>query len=392
MSRRGRGEGTVTKDGSGWIARIELPPGPDGKRRRRKRRTRTKAAAYEALRELQKEFEEAVNPDGANRTVAEAVENFLAVQPKANRAATTIYLDEWRAGMIVSGLGRKRLGQLTVSDCDALLRDVSAGVFGARTINADGVRRTRSLLIKVIHNEMRIGNLVRNVAELSVVPADERRADLPDGDGDGDSNGGVRRSLSYDDFRRLWRVARSPLVVVVELCGRNGLRPSEARGLRWECVDLEDRTLTVNRQMSSSNRLTGPKTKRSQRTIPVDDQTVACLLGWQAAQGKKRDRAGELWSDDPDLLISTRFGTPINRHNLGRMMTAACEEADIEVIVPYELRHTAITFQLDAGHEAWRVADWAGTSERMIEEIYRHRLTRVSDLGPVNVGGWDADS
>lgn len=62
----------------------------------------------------------------------------------------------------------------------------------------------------------------------------------------------------------------------------------------------------------------------------------------------------------------------------------ACEDAGIERIVPYELRHTAVTFQLDAGHETWRVADWAGTSERMVE-IYRHRLTRVSALGPVAV-------
>ncbi len=65
------------------------------------------------------------------------------------------------------------------------------------------------------------------------------------------------------------------------------------------------------------------------------------------------------------------------------MVSGACLEASLEPIVPYELRHTAITFQLDAGHEKWRVADWAGTSERMIEDIYRHRLTRVTDLGPV---------
>ncbi len=67
------------------------------------------------------------------------------------------------------------------------------------------------------------------------------------------------------------------------------------------------------------------------------------------------------------------------------MVSAASSEAAFETIVPYELRHTAITFQLDAGHEAWRVADWAGTSERMIEQIYRHRLSRVADIGPVEI-------
>jgi hypothetical protein len=55
----------------------------------------------------------------------------------------------------------------------------------------------------------------------------------------------------------------------------------------------------------------------------------------------------------------------------------------LDVYLPYELGHTAITFQLDQGAEMWEVADWAGTSERMIELIYRHRTSRVSRLAPL---------
>ena len=70
------------------------------------------------------------------------------------------------------------------------------------------------------------------------------------------------------------------------------------------------------------------------------------------------------------------------------MMEAACKEAGIDRFVPYELRHSAITFQIDAGHETWQVSDWAGTSGRMIEDIYRHRLQTVSEIGPVEAS-WD---
>lgn len=48
----------------------------------------------------------------------------------------------------------------------------------------------------------------------------------------------------------------------------------------------------------------------------------------------------------------------------------------------YELRHTAITLQAEAGHSAWQIADWAGTSERMITDVYRHKLAETSPLGP----------
>jgi integrase len=132
--------------------------------------------------------------------------------------------------------------------------------------------------------------------------------------------------------------------------------------------------------MSNSKKLTEPKTKRSRSTIPIDGFTVECLAGWRATQDRKRGRAGDLWSAEPALVLTTRSGTPLNRNNLARMHTAACEAADIARIVPYELRHIAITFQLDAGHEARQVADWAGTSERMISDIYHQRLTRVSTV------------
>ena len=109
------------------------------------------------------------------------------------------------------------------------------------------------------------------------------------------------------------------------------------------------------------------------------------LAAWQKIQEDKRRRSGDRWNDPYGLVVTTRFGTPINRNNLLRMVETASSNAAFEPIVPYELRHTAITFQLDACHESWKVADWAGTSERMIEQIYRHRLTRVSDLGSVDL-------
>ncbi len=382
MSRRARGEGTVLRDGDGWIARIDLPIGPDGKRRRRKRRARTKTEAFKALKELQAEVAELDNPYGLTRTVEQAVETYLADQPKANRAPKTVVMEVWRGKVVIAGLGRKQIGKLSVTDCDRFLRQAAAGEYGSRTMSAQTVRRIRRFLINALRNEMRLGNLNRNVADLSVMPDIEKR--LVVSDDDGDSSMSVRRTLSYDEYRRLWQAARFPLRVVVDLCGRNGLRPSEARAVRWSCVDLEAMTITVNRQMSSDDELAPPKTKRSIRTISIDETTVDCLTTWRHSQDEKRHRAGNRWQDQ-DLVVTTRYGSPINAPNLRRMTEAACHEAGIDRYVPYELRHSAITFQIDVGHQTWQVSDWAGTSGRMIEDIYRHRLSAVATIGSVEM-------
>lgn len=77
-------------------------------------------------------------------------------------------------------------------------------------------------------------------------------------------------------------------------------------------------------------------------------------------------------------------GTAINQRNLHRSIVRACDRAGITPhISAYDLRHSAITLQVENGHPAYKIADWAGTSERMIADVYRHKLDEVSDLGPI---------
>ena len=374
MSRRARGEGTVLRDGDGWIARVDLPPGPNGKRRRRKRRARTKTEALQKLKELQAEVEAVANPYGMRRTVSEATRLFLDTQPKAGRSRKTIEIEESRARAIVDGLGQTEIGRLTVAQCDRFLADVRDGKFGrGGTLQPDSVRRIRSLLIRVLRNEIRIGNLATNPADLSVMPT-FGTADILD-DEHGDSSSSTRRTLSAEEFQKLYEVAELPLKLIVDLCGRNGLRPSEARALRWSRVDVARGTLKIDAQLSSSGRLTKPKTRRSLRLIAIDGQTVDLLVRWRELQSR---------SDDGDhLVLTSEAGTAVDGSNLRRSMSASCEQAGIDRYVPYELRHTAITFQVETGADVWRIADWAGTSERMIEDIYRHRTVRTSPLSPV---------
>ncbi len=179
-----------------------------------------------------------------------------------------------------------------------------------QTVNADGARRLRSLLVNSLHNEMRLGNLAKNMADLSLRPEEGIRSKGDVADEDGDDVDSVRRTLSHEDHRN------------------HSTRPG--------------------------------------------------YMGRQ--QSARQQRAGNKWLANPAFVASTRYGTSHNSSNLRRMITAICEHAAVDRIVPYELHHTAISFRCDAGHDTVEVVDWAGTSARMIEEIYRHRLHDVSKL------------
>ncbi len=191
------------------------------------------------------------------------------------------------------------------------------------------------------------------------------------------------RALSIDELNRLCEAATGTMAILVDLIGRNGLRPSEARAMRWQFVDLDNLTMTVRAQLSNKAEFVEPKTRQPYRTIRIDELTADKLRRWRERQEVQRSTAGDYWLD-LDLIAATASGRPVQRHNLRRSIRALCARLDIDPpITSYELRHTAISIQAEAGYAAFQIADWAGTSARMISEVYRHKLGGVIGLAPV---------
>ena len=377
MARRSNGEGSVyrSKDGAGWIAAVELSPGPGGKRVRRRRRASTKAEAQALLREMRKEVAAHGHLGDAQRLVRETVDDYLKLRAEKGLAAKTLELEEWRAGLVVRGLGGRKVQALSVADCDAFLGRAATGDLSTQTgvgrgqIGTPQLRRVRSFLVRALRNDMRLGFVSRNVADLSEVPTS-------------DVETRPRRALNFYDLERLRVEATGVVAVLVEMMGRYGLRPAEARALTWSAVNWETRLLMVGPRLNRANERIGPKTRAAVRTLRLADDTLDILSRWHSEQDVYRSDAGAAWVET-DLVVTTAIGTATTFYSVPQALQSLCERAGISPAVsPYELRHTAITFQAEAGHSAWAIADWAGTSERMIADVYRHKLREASLLDP----------
>ncbi|MDH4364375.1 MAG: hypothetical protein OEY70_09880, partial [Acidimicrobiia bacterium] len=147
----------------------------------------------------------------------------------------------------------------------------------------------------------------------------------------------------------------------------------------WLGLDLDSQELSVRGQQDRQNNRTEPKkAHNSARTIQLDKTTIDRLKAWREEQDDLRRRAGPAWQES-GIVASTALGTPVDRHSFARSMRLLCAKVGIDPpITSYELRHTAISMQADAGRSVWEIADWARTSEAMVSRIYRHRLRRVS--------------
>ncbi|MEM9562085.1 MAG: tyrosine-type recombinase/integrase [Actinomycetota bacterium] len=342
---------------------IEVPRLGDGKRRRRKRKAATKADAQRALKEMQKELERSGTILSADRTIHDAIATFRAGRPPSAN-------DDWLFGLIASGLGSYRVRSLSVRQCDLFLAECAEGRYGRRPIGKDHLRRVRQRLAALMRNEVRIGTVARNVAEVAELPSSDiepRR----------------RRALTVEELHMLLEASGGWLKVLIDLCGRNGLRPAEARALRWIDVDLQRGELSISGQMNRDNER-GPvkRATNAERTIGIDGATLERLAAW-----RREADEGEAPTDQ-DFIATNRTGGPTTRESLATAVKTLCGEILLAPhVTPYELRHTAISHQADAGRTSWEIADWAGTSESMISSRYRHRLRRISVLRPADTIG-----
>jgi integrase len=126
---------------------------------------------------------------------------------------------------------------------------------------------------------------------------------------------------------------------------------------------------------------------RNNRRGPVKRATNAeRTIGLDAVTAHRvQSRLDVASGDGLALYIAAHKHQAITREIFARSLKLLCQKADISPApTPYELRHTAISHQADAGRTSWEIADWAGTSEAMISSRYRHRLRQKSTLRPIS--------
>lgn len=253
-------------------------------------------------------------------------------------------------------LGHKRTANLTVADCDQFLAKAAQGLIKAdgskrKPIGKPQLKRIRNKLIAALRNDIRIGTINRNAAELSVLPANTKPKPQ-------------RRSLTRSQLADLYSAATGATGILIDFSGRNGLRPAEARAMVWDNINFDQQTMTITHQLNRNDEHVGPKTKRVARTIHLDQTTITKLKAWRTIQHEQRTYAGPAWQER-NIIATTASGTPIQRNNYARSMRQLCKVLKIEPhVTPYELRHTAISLQAEAGQTPWNIADWASTSEK----------------------------
>ena len=163
-----------------------------------------------------------------------------------------------------------------------------------------------------------------------------------------------------------------------------GMRIGEGIPLQWKDIDLEKRTLRVNKKAIVAHDYNKHeavqvvqdfcKTKSSKRTIAITAGLVAVLREHKETMMKLAEDMGEEWSEESLVFRNSRENMVYSR-NLQEVLYRIYDKAEIEGATMHTLRHSYATRCFEAGVDIKAISEQLGHANvKTTYNIYVHLL------------------
>jgi integrase len=353
MTRRGNGEGSFTKlDNGTWRARIRV----GDKRKYIYAKTRKEAQAK--LSQVRRAAEEGRLVLGRAKKTGEYLGEWLEGRVRLTTQPTTYDTYARDVERLRPHIGEIRLDQLRHEHIQKAYTEL------LKTLSATSVHRVHRALKTALRHAVKVGLIGYNPVERVTAPRPPRKEMRPLTPDEVDT---FLESTHSDRLHALWAVMVT-----------TGLRSGEARGLRWQDIDLDGGTLSVRQSVKRIKgrglMLGDPKTAHSRRRIELAPGTVAALRVRQDVQEWERSLAGEAWKE-LGLIFTTMSGGPLDPGSVGHTLDRALKAASLPHVRTHDLRHTAATYLLSRGVHPKVVQELLGHSSiTLTMDVYSHVL------------------
>src|SRR5918998_100972 len=364
MSRRGNGEGTITrrKDGR-WEARYYVPTLNGTKRK--VLYGKTQAEVRDKLTKARSERIDGIMYDDENMTVGEYLDVWLKGTVYGSVRRSTYDRDTNLVNNHIEPvLGGVKLKRLNSAHVQSFYRNrLDKG------LSASTVHKMHDILRRGLAQAVKWHLLPRNIADVVKPPRPVPKEMV---------------ALSADETRRLLEAAGGDrLEALYILAVHTGMRQGEMLALRWQDVDMESAVMSVRRTLTRSGGKVvfgGPNTKKSRRSIRLAPQAVEALRSPLERQLEDMEILGDHYQDQ-GLVFTTNTGGPINPSNLRqRSFAQLLKRAGLPHMRFHDLRHTCATLLLSRGVHPKFVQELLGHATIAITpDTYSHVLPSMGD-------------
>jgi integrase len=344
--------GHVRQRGKSWSYVLDAGPDPGSGHRRQvwKGGFRTKREAQQALRDALSRVDHGTFVTPQRTTVADYLDQWLETM-RPNVRATTHAGYERCVAKLKRGLGHVRLGEVRPIMIERLYAELAVdGGRGGRPLSPKSVVNVHLCLRKAFADAERLGMLATNPVR-RVRPPRWRSPEM--------RVWSAAQTLAFLEASEAHR-----LHAAFVLLATTGMRRGEVVGLRWDDVDLDGSRVQVRQAVTTAGNkivIDGPKTRRSRRSIALDDDTMAALRSHRNRLAEERSLAGELWRDE-GMAFPDELGALLHPDVVSRAFTAIVRRAGLSPIRLHDLRHGWASLALEAGVHPKVVSERLGHS------------------------------
>ncbi|HEY8651979.1 MAG TPA: site-specific integrase [Dermatophilaceae bacterium] len=292
-------------------------------------------------------------------TVQEYLESWLTSKHALKPTTMALYT-EFTTNYLVPHLGQIRLLELRAHHLDRMYEKITVGMRG-RPLSPSTIRRIHGVLRSALNTAVKRRLIPYNPAEhIELAPENPKKP----------------KPWNPEQCRTfLERIATDRLANLYHLILITGMRRGESVGLRWQDLDLDRASLSVNQQITDVNgrsMVSTPKTKRGDRVVYLDAETVVMLRRQQETQNLERTAWGPAWNE-AGLVFTREDGSALRPEYATRHFQALAQDAGLPVIRLHDLRHTNASLALDAGVDLKVVSERLGHSQIAITaDLYTH--------------------
>lgn len=378
---RGKGEGSLYKQGDGlWAVSVTLPKGPGGKRRRKVIRSKNKAVVQKKLQELKAELSKHGDLPTTGMTVEKWVVHWLdniaarEIRPKTlsgYRSAVNNY--------IVPILGKKQLGKLSAQDVRGMekqiratpksmrLRELPADQWPAGTamLSGDTALLAHTALSVALNAAKAEGYVMANVCDVAGRPKKAKptmHSLTPEE---------AIKLLSYVAARAdaaLWTTYILTGARRGEILGLETDRITDTIDLSWQLQRIKDIETAPEdfeyRHVTGTMYLTRPKSSAGLRILPLVEPLRSVLaLHMQTAK--------------PGLAFLNPDGRPWDPDTASKTWKRILAEAGLPSNVTlHGARHTVVDLLYDAGVTESTIMQIVGHSSLAMTRKYKTRVNQ----------------
>jgi len=154
-----------------------------------------------------------------------------------------------------------------------------------------------------------------------------------------------------------------------------GLRRSEIAGLKWNAIDFENNTITIQHTVTKFKTEVAKdrtKNKSSNRTLPLNREVKTYLLRLRSRQAQDKLLLGQAYHET-EYICRYADGHVMKCYYLSRAFKNLLIKHGLPPIRLHDLRHSCASYMLKMGCNMKEVADWLGHADIQTSmNIYAH--------------------